>query len=165
MKAGGAWLAAGLGWLLGCAIQLQMAALWPAPWAWLLLGLGVLLAGAGWRWWGSRWAVALLGTGALLLGLSATHLRAEWRLADSLAAELEGQDLVVTGTVDGLPRESPDGIRFLFDTDSATWRGEPVRVPSKLSLGWYRGVDEDMLLGGPGEAIRAGQRWRLTLRL
>ncbi len=165
MKAGGAWLAAGLTWLLGCAIQLQMAALWPAPWAWLLLGLGLLLAGAGWRWWGSRRALALLGTGALLLGLSATHLRAEWRLADSLAAELEGQDLVVTGTVDGLPRESPDGTRFLFDTDSATWRGEPVRVPGKLSLGWYRGVDEDMLLGGPGEAIRAGQRWRLTLRL
>ncbi len=165
MKAGRAWLAAGLGWLLGCAIQLQMVALWPAPWAWLLLSKGLVLGWAAWRWRASAWGVALLAAGALLLGLSLAHLRAESRLADDLDRALEGQDLVVTGTVTGLPRESPDGTRFLFDADSATWRGQPVRVPSKLSLGWYSGADEDMLLGGPGEAVRAGQRWRLTVRL
>ncbi len=168
MKAGRAWLAVGLGWLAGCAVQLQMAALWPAPWAWVLLSKVLVLGLVGWRFRMSRWGVSLLAVGAVLLGFSATHLRAEWRLADGLNASLEGQDLVVTGTVDGLPREGPDGTRFLFDTDSAHLlgqQGRPVRVPSKLSLGWYRGADEDMLLGGPGEAIRAGQRWRLTVRL
>ena len=165
MKAGRAWLAAGLGWLAGCAVQLQMAALWPAPWAWVLLSKGAVLAFVGWRFRVSRWGVALLAAGAVLLGFSVTHLRAEWRLADGLDAALEGQDIVITGTVAGLPREGPDGTRFLFDTDSATWQGRSVRVPSKLSLGWYRGADEDMLLGGPGEAIRAGQQWRLTVRL
>lgn len=165
MKAGGAWLAAGLGWLLGAAAQLQMAQLWPAPWAWCLLGAGLGLAALG---HGSRraWvAVLLAGLGAALIGFSWTHLRAEARLADALPADLEGQDLVLTGTVAGLPRETVDGTRFLFETDAATLRGQPVQVPGLVSLGWYRGVDEDLLLGGPSEAIRAGQRWQLQVRL
>jgi competence protein ComEC len=40
-----------------------------------------------------------------------------------------------------------------------------VRVPERLSLGWYRGFDDDSLLAGPAEPLRAGQRWRFTLRL
>lgn len=156
---------AGLGWLLGAAAQLQMAALWPAPWAWVLLSKGAVLALVGWRWRHARLGLGLLAVGSLLLGFGLTHLRAEWRLADGLPTELEGQDLVVTGTVSGLPRESLDSTRFLFDTHSATWRGQPVQVPSKLSLGWYAGMDEDMLISGPAEAIRAGQRWRFTVRL
>ena len=40
-----------------------------------------------------------------------------------------------------------------------------MTVPRRLSLGWYRGVDDGALLAGPAADLRAGQRWRFTVRL
>ncbi|MDP3223974.1 MAG: DNA internalization-related competence protein ComEC/Rec2, partial [Rubrivivax sp.] len=170
MTAGGtglarAWAALGLAWLLGCALQLQMSALWPAWWLWLLLSKAAVLALVAWRWRQSTAGLLLLSLAALALGFASTHGRASWRLADALPPSLEGQDLVLTGRVASLPREGPDGVRFNFAVDSAQLRGQPVAVPPLLSLGWYRGFDEDTVLGGPAQAVRAGQQWRLTARL
>jgi competence protein ComEC len=148
---------AGLAWLAGTAMQLQMPALWPVAAVWGLLAMGVALL-----LWRRPWALVVA---ALLLGFACTHQRAAWRLADALPAQLEGQDLLLTGTVASLPRETPDGVRFHFEVDSATWRGQAVTVPPRVSLGWYRGIDEDALLGGPAEAVVAGQRWQLPVRL
>ena len=160
-----AWALPAVGWLLGSAAQLQMPALWPARWLAIGVATALLLAVLAWCWRG-RWAGVAMGFfAALVLGFAATHWRAEARLAEHLSAALEGQDLVVTGTVASLPREGLDGTRFVFEVDTATHRGMPVIVPSHLSLGWYRGFDEDALLGGPAERVRAGQQWRLTVRL
>ena len=159
LLAGGA-----LAWLGGVALQLQQAALWP------LAGyVGIAFTGAcvllvlalGAR---SRpWVVALLG--AALLGFGATGWRAAERLGESLAAELEGQDVQVTGVVASLPQLGSSGVRFRFDVEQARWRGAPVQVPRHLSLGWYRGWQDDALIAGPQDELRAGQRWRLTVRL
>ena len=160
-----AWAVPALGWLLGCALQLQLPALWGAAGLLLLASKGLVLGLLAWRFRG-RWAGVAMGfVAAAALGFLATHGRAGLRLAEALPAALEGQDLVLTGTVASLPREGLDGTRFVLEPDSAWHLGVPVRVPSRLSLGWYRGVDDDALLSGPAEPVRAGQRWRLTVRL
>lgn len=158
----GLWM---LGWLAGVGLQLQQAALWRTG---VLAGLAVLallFALAAWRW-RQRWpGMLVLTASCLVLGFTLTAGRAQQRLLDRLPAALEGQDLLVTGVVAELPRSTPTGTRFLLQTESATLHGAPVAVPARLSLGWYRTAEDDGLLAAPTEALRAGQRWQLPLRL
>jgi competence protein ComEC len=160
-----AWALPALSSLAGCALQLQLPQLWSAGTVFGLLGAAIatLLLGMRWR---RRWiGIAMLAAAALALGFGATHLRAASRLADALPPALEGQDLRLTGTVASLPRESIEGVRFLFKLEVATHQGQSVALPPLLSLGWFRGVDDGALLGGPAQDLRAGQRWRFTARL
>ncbi len=171
--------------LAGTALQLQQPALWPAACmlalaaaALLLLLLLVLLLRvclgaararqlgdpvAPWLHTAPVWAGVMLVVAVLAFALTAT--RAQWRLLQALPAALEGLDLQMTGQVVSLPRETITGTRFLFQVEAAQHNGRPVQVPPLLSLGWYRAVDEDALLGGPPQTVKAGQRWRLTARL
>ena len=160
-----AWASPAVGCILGSALQLQMPALWDGGWVWLLMAQALVLALLAWRFRAHRLAPVLGLIAALILGFGVTHQRAQARLDQALPSALEGLDIVVTGTVASLPREGPDGTRFVFDVDAATRNGAPVVVPPSLSLGWYRGIDDDTLLGGPAEPVRAGQQWRLTVRL
>ena len=159
------WSGVALAVLAGTAAQLQQPQLWP-PGAVLALALvAAAMLAAVWRWrcgW-AGWSLVMLATAALAFAL--TSARAQLRLDDALPAALEGRDLVLTGQVVSLPRETIAGTRFVFAVDSALLNGQPVRVPSLVSLGWYRGMDEDALLGGPPQTVQAGQRWRLTARL
>ena len=112
------------------------------------------------------WAqAALLFTAAATLAFTSTSWRAHEKLQDRLPSALEGVDISVTGIVAGLPRHNVQGTRFVFEPETATLSGAPVRVPALLSLGWYRGFDDDSLLAGPAEPLRAGQRWQFTVRL
>ena len=169
--AGPAGRAAGLalGWLAGVLLQLQLRELPDAPalvlaaLAALLLWVAVLAAAPRWR---AAWpAGVLLFIAAATLAFTSTSWRGHIKLQDRLVPALEGVDLIVTGLIAGLPRHGLQGTRFVFETESATLRGVPVRVPAKLSLGWYRGIDDDSLLAGPAEPVRAGQRWQFTVRL
>jgi competence protein ComEC len=158
---GGMRLAAGAFALLGgTALQLQQPALWPAAWYGAWLGLGVVSALAAWRW---RWSAALVAIAAAAFAF--TGLRAHARLADVLPPALEGRDLVVTGVVTQLPRRLPEGVRFAFDVEQARLQGERVVVPSRVLLGWYGGLHDEVLLLAPYEALAAGQRWRFVVRL
>ena len=152
-------LAAAGGWLAGCLLQLQQQALWPPA-----VSAGLALAGALLLWTGRRHA-PVLAAGALLLAFALTATRAAGRLDDALPAALEGQDLVVTGVVAEMPRIGLQGTRFVFEVEAATHQGRPVALPERLALGWYRGFDGEALLSGPGPELRAGQRWRFTVRL
>ena len=182
------WAASGaLGWLAGVLLQLQLrdlpdlAALVPplvpalVPTI-VLAALAALAALLVWLTAGRMRAVVarrpvlwpsalLVFVAAATLAFTSTCWRAQLKLQDRLPPALEGVDLTVTGIVAGLPRHGPQGTRFVFESESATLRGAPVRVPEKLSLGWYRGIDDDSLLAGPAEPVRAGQRWQLTVRL
>ena len=157
-----------LGWLAGAAWQLQQPALWPAlavgaaaTAAMLLVCVAVWFRAARPGWPALlAWVLA-----AAVLGASVTHVRASLRLADALPPALEGVDLLVTGVISDLPRSSLLGTRFLLDVESALRDGQPVRIPQRLALGWYRGVDIDALMAGAPEDLRAGDRWQLTLRL
>jgi competence protein ComEC len=159
------WLLAGAGlaWVGGTGLHLQLAEL-PGRAvcaACAALGVAALVMVVG-RWRGA-WPVALAG--AALLGWGLAGWVAHGRLDDALPAALEGHDLVVTGVVASLPQRSASGLRFRFEVDRALRDGEPVRVPRLLALGWYAGFHEDAAASGPRETLRAGQRWRTTLRL
>lgn len=154
-----------LGWLAGVALQLQQRALWPERPVLLLAAAALLLGLLCWRWRSRVLPTLLLALCAAALGFASTTGRAAWKLEDRLPAALEGADIGVTGVVAELPRTGLTGTRFVLETENATLQGAPVRVPQRLSLGWYRGPDDDGLLSGPAEELRAGQRWRMTVRL
>jgi competence protein ComEC len=171
------------GVLLGSAGQLQQAELWPGEVYRSLCGAGLagLLLLGGHRVLAVQggparrpWRVllvVLVGSGWLLAGLALgfgqTGWRAQVRLADVLPADLEGPDLQITGVVQGLPVQRPDGVRFLFAVEAAQRfdSGAPVQVPALLSLGWYRGWDAGDVLAAPARSLQAGQRWQLVVRL
>lgn len=157
-------LAALLGaWLCGVALQLQRRELDPPSVCVLIALTGLCGLLVGWRWRRGL-VVAVLGVAAL--GFAATSGRAHLRLADGLPASLEGEDLRVVGTIAGLPQRGPAGVRFRFEVESAqTLQGDPVELPPALSLGWYSGWHEDAAAAAPHAGLRAGQRWRFTLRL
>ena len=169
--------AAALAWLTGIAVQLQQPALGSRTGAVLLaLVSGLVLLGVA-RWLHRPPAAGLGRLGSLGLGLVAalalaalggaqTSWRAHDRLADRLAAELEGVDLRVTGQVARMPQLAPDGLRFVFEVASARdAAGTQRTVPARLWLSWRRGWQEDALLAGPPAALQAGQHWTLPLRL
>ena len=150
-------------WLAGTALQLQQPALWSrGAYINLTLGALALLTLVAMAWRRTTW---LAWVALLVLAFGSTGWRADVRLAERLSAALEGQDLLVTGVVASLPHNSLAGTRFTFDVEAASLRGEAVVLPPLLSLGWYRGFDNDVLLAGPGVEVRAGQRWRITVRL
>ena len=171
-----ALVASCIGWLAGTAAQMQLPAL-PAPAAaWMglaaaLVAATVLVVAAraprAFDPGSTRPAVrALLWfVVAAAAAFSAATLRAHGRLAERLPAVLEGRDIVVTGLVAQLPRSSVQGTRFLFEPETAVLEGRPVALPRRLSLAWYRAAEADALLLGPQLDVRAGQRWRFTVRL
>jgi competence protein ComEC len=159
------WGGAALAGLAGTAWQLQQATLWaPAVQQGVWAG-AVLLAAVAWGWRHTVWAAWVGMLVAALLGAAGTHERAATRLAEALPAALEGVDLVATGSIAELPQPGLQGTRFVFQIDSATRDGQPVQLPRRVSLGWYRAAEPDALLRGPSAELRAGQRWQLTLRL
>lgn len=149
--------------MAGATLQMQQAALWSAAGyaACLAVALaGVVLAGPV-----ARLRTLILAIAVALALFAVTGLRAGLRLAEALPAALEGQDIGVTGVVAALPHQSPDGVRSTFEVESAAHDDHPVAVPRLISLGWYRGWSEDALIAAPFEDLRAGQRWRFTVRL
>lgn len=152
-----------LAWLVGVAVHLQQAALWPVVALCITVGIGALGLIAGWRW---QRGFVFVVAGAALLSFGVAGLRADARLADALPAALEGSDLTVTGVVASLPQRSDSGTRFRFEVDHAEMasNGRAVQVPGLLALGWYNGW-HDSAPSDAQRSLRAGQRWRFTLRL
>ena len=181
------WIA--VGWLVGTAVQLHSADLWPVPAAVALAVaacLGAALAlGAGhaptvWRGLG-------LVAAAASLGHAVAEGRAGLRMSQALPAHLEGRDIVVTGTIAELPRQGPQGWRFVLEVEQARLgapprraaaaaspvgnratdlaAGTPVDLPTRLSLAWYRGFDGPALVRAPVEPLVVGDRWQMTVRL
>jgi competence protein ComEC len=163
---------AALAWIAGSALQLRQPALWAASdYAGLAVAALVFAAVAGLA---RRSVGGRVARGAVVLSLvlsiaalacAATGGRALLRQAESLPQALEDADLVLVGRIAGLPRFGLVGARFEFEVESATLAGAPVQVPPRVWLGWWRGVDDDALLAGPAAELRAGQRWRLPVRL
>lgn len=163
---------AALAWIAGCGLQLRQPALWAAT-AYAGLGMAALVAGAA-AWRARRSTGRRLARAVVVLSLlaaiaavafAATGGRALLRQAEALPPALEDADLVLVGRIASLPRIGLVGARFELEVESATRAGAPVRVPPRVWLGWWRGVDDDALLAGPAAELRAGQRWRLPVRL
>lgn len=148
---------------LGACLLQQQPQLPALAWAWLLLPA----AGVCWLLLKRRarrfraLATTLLAVSCAAAGFFYAAARAEWRLAERLPAQWEGVDVAVTGVVAGLPQPFDGGVRFDFDVE----RAEPAaaRLPRRISLAWYNGASREAFQDIA--AIRAGERWRFTVRL
>lgn len=104
------------------------------------------LACAGWP---RLRPVACCGAAFLLAWVQAEH-----RLAQDLPTALEGQDLLLRGTVISLPESDGTTTRFRFQAHERRVGEQWVAFSSVLRLSWYTTT-----------SITAGSGWQLTVRL
>lgn len=99
-----------------------------------------------------------------LLGLSLASYQASSLLNDRIPIEAEGEELLVTGRVTGIPTVRKEGIRFLLDVHSARFAenakqemnvASSVGLQGIVRLGWFR----------QAQAIQAGEWWQLKVKL
>lgn len=163
------------GFIAGTALQLQQPALWFwlvyacfALFAVILYGVAaskhIAIKGDLWRCGAALLAAALLAFG--LCGLRAAAFE-----RDALAPALEGRDIDVVGVVAAMPQHGETALRFRFEVESARLGGAAVALPPQIDLGWYSngygaaGPDDRAVPAAPVPDLRAGERWRMTVRL
>ncbi len=162
----GVWLVAcGLAWLGGVALQLHERTLLPPAGYLVVATFAIIAIAAGAALRHRRFSIVWTAIGVAALAFACAGLQATVRLARTLPHELEGRDLVVTGVVASLPQQGPSGLRFRFELDPVPPRDPLAAVPRTLALGWYAGYHEDAASAAPRSELRAGQRWRFTVRL
>ena len=159
-----------LGVLLGSALQLQQPELWSAAVYALCAACAAVLLCLAWvvrnalrnnRAWVVLITLAVAVAVFCLVGLRASHYA-----STALSPELEGKNIEVTGVVANLPQPVEQGTRFVLQVASAQIDGQTVALPPLIDLGWYPGgwgaaPSEVDRAGAP----RAGERWRMTVRL
>ncbi|MFP5392486.1 MAG: DNA internalization-related competence protein ComEC/Rec2, partial [Gammaproteobacteria bacterium] len=145
-----------LGWVMGAAL-LQMQPALPTP---VTLGL---LASAALLMMLLRRAACAVAAGALL-GFCWAAVLVQLALAPRLAAEDEGADIRLVGTVDSLPYRFEDGVRFNFRVEKAGGNTHPI--PPLVTLAWYSGyrARTPTRTQSVGD-VQPGERWALTVRL
>ncbi len=94
----------------------------------------------------------------LLFGFCWAALLAHLALAPHLAKDDEGRDITLTGTIDSLPYQFDQGVRFNFAVETA--RGNSRPVPGRIALAWYASFRDSGF-----ENVQPGERWQLTVRL
>jgi competence protein ComEC len=109
-----------------------------------LFGLLIAALRSHWRW-----------AGFILLGAAWTLFRADAALSARLPVALEGEDVIVTGTVHGLPRLQEESTRFDLVVSSASHAGSAAPVTGLLRLSWYENAP----------AMLTCERWQLHVRL
>lgn len=124
-------------------LQPHLPAAWPAAAA------ALLLAGVARR-------LPVLGPLALACaGFAWAALHACLTLCDPFPAQLTRETLELTGRVVDLPGRSQDAQRFLFQVETSDRQGADAAFAGLVRLSWYRNPPR----------LRAGERWRLTVRL
>jgi competence protein ComEC len=101
-------------------------------------------------------AQATLATVACAAGFFWAAGMAHVRMADALPHEWEGRDVQVIGVIASLPQVYEQSVRFEFDVEMVATAG--ARLPSRIVLSWW-GRTSSM------PQVKAGERWRFTLRL
>jgi competence protein ComEC len=120
--------------------------------------LAALASSSYFRRTGAVVSAGLAFAGFAVVGFVWAGAFAHQRLADRLDPSLEGRDVVLTGVVAGLPQALERGVRFDFDVESS----DPG-VPQRVALSWYEGFSPDE--SQEIRPVRAGERWRFTVRL
>lgn len=132
---------------------LQQQATLPSPfWALILIPLFVLCYRRPVMW--------LLVPCAALTGFFWAAAMAQHRLQDSLPMAWEGENIQIVGVVSSLPQQQERGQRFVFDVERTLT--PQAHVPARISLNYYA---EGFRGAVAEEKFRAGERWRLTVRL
>ena len=145
---------------VGVWLLQQQSDLPPSRWLWALPLLSAVL----WVSPSSRFVpetLRRLGVALLCaaVGFAWAAWRADLRLAEWLPEHWQGVDVELIGTVVDLPQQNARSERFLLQVDSVLT--PHARIPSRVQLAWYwpRGSIENT------SRIRAGEQWRVTVRL
>ncbi|MDO8263133.1 MAG: DNA internalization-related competence protein ComEC/Rec2 [Gallionella sp.] len=145
---------------MGVWLLQQQAALPDFAWTWLLLIYPFTLFPSLLRrsnLLARSLRLLLLAAFACGAGFYHAAWQAEQRLAVSLADEWQGRDIEVVGVVAELPRHYERGLRFNFDVEQTLT--PQASVPEHIYLStWFDSKAKPL-------ALKAGERWRLTLRL
>ncbi|WP_031435420.1 DNA internalization-related competence protein ComEC/Rec2 [Methylomarinum vadi] len=107
--------------------------------------IAILLIMAGFFSWFNCWRLMMLVSGMLWASAFAMN-----SLNDVLPTQLEGREIEVQGYVDGLPERDENRVKFDFIVTRSK-----ADLPQKIRLSWYF----------PKTGIKAGQYWRLTVKL
>ncbi|WP_293662499.1 DNA internalization-related competence protein ComEC/Rec2 [Rhodoferax sp. OV413] len=163
-------LALGCGLVAGVGLQVQQAALSPAPVYLLIVLLApVLYALAAHKRIVNGWHQLAVGVAAAAFAWGLTGLRAVIFVSQALGPALEGRDLLLTGVVADMPQFSESGIRIRFAVEEALDGGQRVQLPALIDLGWYTSTynarTDSAEPQRPPAEVSAGQRWRLQVRL
>ena len=132
--------------LLSGALTVQLLSALPPRWcdAMVAIAAALLLSTRRTRW-----------CGFVLLGAAWTMLRADVALSRRLPAALEGQDVVVSGSVRELPRVHDGDTNFELDVRAAEFDGHAVDLHGLVRIGWY----------DTAPAIAPCSQWLLKVRL
>ena len=105
-----------------------------------------------------------------LCGFAYAAWRAEMRLADQLPPAWEERDIRITGVVDDLPHDGPQGTRFAFAVMRIETSG--AIVASRISLAWFAPRRDQppsdahrASVAAAAPIVHAGECWSLTVRL
>ncbi|WCT25376.1 DNA internalization-related competence protein ComEC/Rec2 [Acidovorax temperans] len=140
------------------------------------------LGGGSSRWRSGGWMATLVW--AAFAAFALCGLRASGFARQGLPPAMEGQDVRITAVVAAMPQRTEAGVRLRLQVESAEWAAAapdasraraPERpctapqVPPLIDVSWYGGVLRDAqglvdLQRQPPE-LRAGERWRMTVRL
>ena len=121
---------------------------------------------------------------AAVAAIALCGLRASGFARQGLPPAMEGQDVRITAVVAAMPQRTEAGVRLRLQVESAEWDpvtpdasraraperpGTASQVPPLIDVSWYGGVLRDAqglvdLQRQPPE-LRAGERWRMTVRL
>jgi competence protein ComEC len=133
--------------LLVGVLAVQWCPLLPPPWA--SAAAAIATACAILRF--PRHAIA----GIVLFGAALAAWHGERGMQARLDRSLEGSDMIVTGTVDELPRGSVEASSFVLRIERLTLDGKPVPLRGRARIAWYR-----------GDAMpEPCSRWQLAVRL
>ena len=145
---------------LGVWLLQQQAVLPPMRWLWGLPLLGSVL------WlpafsrpvaeFARRMGIALL---SVALGFAWAAWRADARLAERLPMHWQGVDIELVGVIADLPHANARGERFMFDVEQTLTQNAPGLRRVQLTRYWPRGTTQFKT------RMRAGERWKLTVRL
>lgn len=157
-----------LGVVVGSALQIQQPTLWTAAGYAATGAAGVALALGALSWRATsrpRRAFFLVLVAFALAVFSLCGLRSLHYARAALNPALEGQDIMVTGTVAGLPEAMETGVRFRLQVDSASLQGKSLQVPPLIDLAWYHEAGASGAQPQQAGAPHAGERWRMVVRL
>lgn len=134
----------------GLGLALSAPVLPATGWIWVVAAVGVVGALVGLLRQRAGWLAAAACAGALA-GLATIHTA----LGHRLPLALEGVDGVLTGVVADLPQTDALRTRFPVEVEQLSVPGQAVAGPRRVLLSWY----------GARPTLRAGERWRLPVRL
>lgn len=153
-----------LAFVLGTGLLQQQAELPGIGWIWSLLLPAIAIGLLRYRQSAISITISRIVLGFLFVGIgffwAATI--AHWRLADALPHEWERKDIQVIGVVANVPQSDDRSMRFQFDVERVVTEG--ASVPKKIALSWYKERQTDWERKGL-PAIKAGERWQVTVRL